>query len=363
VDNGTVSVAPVGIDAIIRTPNDVSATSSEGTLDVQVDDSSDTVQVNCPDGGCSVSDAAGTSTVELQANNSLTVIGGDVANAVLANIPGEIVFTSYQHGAPEIYLMDTHGENLTRLTSNVTQDLDPNWSPSGTRIVYQTFNTVASNWDIATINPSGGEPTILTIQGSANDTEPTWSPDGSRIAFVSDRDGNQEIYVMNRDGSDVQRLTNDALQDTSPTWSPDGTQLAFVSRRTGNDEIYILTLGSDELPVNLTQNQSNDNNPAWSPDGTKIAFDSTRDSSIREVYVMNVDGSDVINLSNHTARDEEPSWSPDSQQVVFVSQRSGNNKIFIVQIDQSSEPTNLSGSVSYEQSEPSWLPQFRARAS
>lgn len=358
LENGTVSIDPEGIETVIHTLYDVSANSSDTRLDVQVDDSSDTMRVDCPDGGCSVSNADGTSTIELEANDSVTVTGGDIDNATVTSIPGEIVFTSYQHGAAEIYLMDKNGENLTRLTTNTVRDLDPTWSPNGTRIVYQT--TSSGNWDIATINASGGEPDILTVDSSAQDTEPAWSPDGSRIAFVSDRDGNEDIYVMNRDGSNVQRLTDDSRPDTSPAWSPDGTQIAFVSRRTGDDEIFVLTLGSDDLPVNLTQNPANDNNPAWSPDGTKIAFDSLRDSSAREVYMMNPDGSEVVNVSNHISNDEEPSWSPDSQQVVFVSQRSGNNKIFTVPIDLSSEPENLSGAVSYEQSEPSWLPQFHA---
>jgi Tol biopolymer transport system component len=360
--NGTVSIDPEGIQTVIRTLNDVSANSRVSRLDVQVDDSSDTLRVDCPDGGCSVSNTDGSNTIELEANDSVTVTGGDVAKAVVASIPGEIAFTSYQHGAPEIYLMDTTGTNLTRLTNNGTQDLDPAWSPNGTRIVYQTFNVTDGNWDIATVNANGGEPTILTPDSSAHDTEPAWSPDGTKIAFVSEREGNEDIYVMDRDGANIQRLTDDAAPDTSPTWSADGTRIAFVSTRTGNDEIFVLTLGSDELPVNLTQNPANDNNPAWSPDGTKIAFDSLRDSSAREVYVMNADGSEVINLSNDGAIDIEPTWSPDSLQVVFVSQRSGNNKIFVVPSDGSAEPTNLSGQISYEQSEPAWLPQFRAGA-
>ena len=358
--DGIISVNPAGITTSISTRYDVSANSSQTRLDVQVDESSDTVRVDCPEGSCSVSKADGSDAIELNENDSVTVEGGDIANAIIGTIPGEIVFTSYQHGPPEIYLMNTEGENLTRLTDNRSQDLDPTWSPNGTRIVYQAFN--GSNWDIATLSASGGEPVFLTSDSLANDTEPAWSPDGTQIAFVSDRDGNQDIYLMAKDGSDVRRLTEDSSPDFSPAWSPDGSQIVFVSRRIGNDELFVLTLGSDDPPVNLTLDPGNDNNPAWSPDGDYIAFDSTRESTAREVYIMKTDGSDVVNVSNNLAIDIEPTWSPDSQEVVFVSQRAGNNKIFKVPRDLSSEPTNLSGRVDYEQSEPAWLPQFLAGA-
>ena len=86
-------------------------------------------------------------------------------------------------------------------------------------------------------------------------------PDGSRITFASDRDGKAEIYVMNADGSDQTRLTNNPANDGSPAWSPDGSRIAFTSDRDSNDEIYVMNAdGSDQ--TNLT------NNPAWdfSPD-------------------------------------------------------------------------------------------------
>ena len=68
---------------------------------------------------------------------------------------------------------------------------------------------------------------------------PAFSPDGTRIAFTSNRDGNSEIYVMNRDGSNVRRLTNNPAIDSTPTWSPTGTQIAFTSDRTGPPQIYV----------------------------------------------------------------------------------------------------------------------------
>src|SRR6185295_17097774 len=110
-----------------------------------------------------------------------------------------------------------------------------------------------------------------------------------QIAFLSLRDGNPEIYVMNEDGSGPVNLTNNAAGDYSATWSPDGSKIAFISNLDGNSEIYVMNADGSG-PVNLTHNPATDDNLAWSPDGSKIAFYSDRDGN-REIYGMNADGS------------------------------------------------------------------------
>ncbi len=115
-------------------------------------------------------------------------------------------------------------------------------------------------------------------------------PAEDKIAFVSDRDGNFEIYVMNADGSGQTRLTDSSADESGLAWSPDGTRIAFVSDRDGNSEIYVMNAdGSDQ--TNLTNNPASEYTPSWSPDGARIAFHSDREGNI-DVYVMNADGSD-----------------------------------------------------------------------
>jgi Tol biopolymer transport system component len=114
----------------------------------------------------------------------------------------------------------------------------------------------------------------VTMAALLTETSPPSSGDGL-IVFHSERDGNMEIYVMNTDGSDQRRLTNNDADDVCPAWSPDGTQIAFVSNRGGNDEIYVMNAdGSGQR--RLTNNDADDGFPAWSPDGMRIAFDSGR---------------------------------------------------------------------------------------
>ena len=96
------------------------------------------------------------------------------------------------------------------------------------------------------------------------DYYPDWSPDGTRIAFESNRDGNWEIYVMNHDGSDVQRLTDDPGNDLMPAWSPDGSLLAFQTDRDGNWEIYLMSADGSN-PIRVTNNDWKDSEPVWKP--------------------------------------------------------------------------------------------------
>src|SRR5215211_9128701 len=139
-----------------------------------------------------------------------------------------------------------------------------------------------------------------------------------QIAFFSERDGNQEIYVMNAgNGSNQTRLTSVNANDSEPRWSPDRTKIAFESDRDGNANIYVMNADGSGL-TRLTDNVADDSNPRWSPDGTKIAFNSNRDSTEQEnfrnheIYVMNAaDGSNLTRLTNITTWDSLPRWSPD----------------------------------------------------
>lgn len=141
-----------------------------------------------------------------------------------------------------------------------------------------------------------------------------------KIAFVSDRDGNAEIYTMNPDGSDLKRLTFDPGADSNPAWSPDGSRIVFVRFNgspggTYDGEIYVMNAdGSNQTRLTTSRN---DRYPAWSPDGTKIAFSQDLfccDSRGDEIRVMNADGSDQ-RIVNHGY---EPAWSPDGLKLAFM---------------------------------------------
>jgi Tol biopolymer transport system component len=203
------------------------------------------------------------------------------------------------------------------------------------------------NDDIYVMNPDGTGITRLT-DSSDYDGVPCWSPDGSQIVFESWRDTNRnrEIYVMNSDGTNQINLTNNQAIDEAPAWSPDGTKIAFDSNRSGQFQIYIMNLDGS----NVTQLTTNGGlEPAWSFDGSHIAYESNH-----EIYVMNVDGSEQTRLTNNSADDGWPAWSPDNTKITFVSDRDGNREIYIMNLD-GTDQINLTRS-SANDWYPSWSP-------
>lgn len=127
-----------------------------------------------------------------------------------------------------------------------------------------------------------------------------------QIAFVSDRDGNIDIHVMNADGTGVTNLTNGGGSNFNPAWSPNGKQIAFVSERDGNREIYVMNANGTAL-TRLTRNPARDSDPAWT--GRQIGFASNRDGNNSDIYIMNEDGTALTRLTNTPASDFSPAWS------------------------------------------------------
>ena len=137
----------------------------------------------------------------------------------------------------------------------------------------------------------------------------------NKIAFMSNRSGNYEIYSMEINGNNQKKKITSTNSDKNviyggeaPDWSPDGTKIVFIATCGGNSEICIMNSDGSNI-IRLTNNNEDNEYPAWSPDGTKIAFSSDRDRNA-DIYIMNSDGSNLVRLTNNKFDDEYPSWSP-----------------------------------------------------
>ena len=184
---------------------------------------------------------------------------------------------------------------------------------------------------IFVMNSDSSNQTSITSGGWTIAREPAWSPDGSKLLFTL----NNQIYVMNADGSNKIQLTEHLGSDSSPTWSPDGTKIAFASRRSIDfnlAQIYVMNAdGSNQTRLTNYQTCPHEQDcvaPAWSPDGSKIAFATWErlvDGGILvpdDIYVMNANGSNQINLTGSEHHDEAPTWSPDGARIGFTRQPS-----------------------------------------
>ena len=204
-------------------------------------------------------------------------------------------------------------------------------------IVYRVLE--GNNRDYYYQKPDGSQ-TYWDSQ-SPGMTEAAWSPDGTRVVFVADWDGDDEIYVMNSDGSEIIQLTFNNADDGQPAWSPDGSQIVFASIRDpvpGYEgpppEIYVM--GADGAKqIRLTNNNLSDHSPAWSPDGEKIAFTTSHFSYEKgsRINTMNPDGSEITLLVDLPGDDLGPEWSPDGSRLVFFSQYPKTTSVFLVNAD------------------------------
>ena len=158
-----------------------------------------------------------------------------------------IAFTSERDGNREIYTADAQGGDVRRLTAHPGDDENPAWSPGWTRVVFQSKRN--GNWDLFSVR-AGCDPQRRTTAATcdlrqlttdpADDLLPAWSPDGRSIAFVSLRDGNAEIYLMDHDGGNQRRLTRNPAGDWRPAWLPNSRQLLFTTDRRGDNDLYLL---------------------------------------------------------------------------------------------------------------------------
>jgi TolB protein len=150
----------------------------------------------------------------------------------------------------------------------------------------------------------------------------------SKIVFISNRDGNDELYMMDYDGYNQTRITYNTIKDYMPAWSADGKSVAYTSYRQGRAGLYILNIyEGKQIDV---QSEGTNFGVAFSPDGKKLAFCSTLEEGNSEIYVANSDGSNIKRLTFNKAIDTAPTWSPTSREIAFTSDRGGTPQIYIM---------------------------------
>jgi WD40 repeat protein len=173
----------------------------------------------------------------------------------------KIVYSARTSSSWDIWTMNADGSDQVNLTNHSGNDGRAEWSPDGTKLVFDSERDGSRG--IHVMKPDGGELIRLT---TGDDWNPTWSPDGARIAFTRfGPNAAEDIWVMDADGSNQVNLTNlPGSMDGEAAWSPDGTTIAFASERHGNLEIYLMDPDGTNLR-RLTQNLSWDQWPSWSP--------------------------------------------------------------------------------------------------
>jgi TolB protein len=237
----------------------------------------------------------------------------------------------------EIYIVDYDGANPVRVTNTTTLNVAPAWSPDNQVIAYTSWRPSSAGsfgvyQDIilsfittgVRAAPAAGDP-------AKQNYLPAWSPDGTKLAFTSQRDGNPEIYVMNKDGSGLRRMTNNPAIDVSPTWSPTGSQLAWTSDRTGKPKIYIMN--ADGTGQRTLVGDPDSDRPTWSRGKfNEIAYASKTGPGY-DIKIYSFATGEATRITDGIGSNESPAFSPNGRHIAFTSTRSGKAQLFTVDRD------------------------------
>ena len=282
-----------------------------------------------------------------------------------------ILFFSQRGGNLQVYGMNVDGSNPTPIGDASLGGFTARYSPDGQKIVFvvsvlDPTSPVGYRYQLFVMNADGTNPINISNNLLRHHYTPAWSRDGSKIAFVSsvlDFSVGAELWLMDADGSNQHLVYGNpgVAGAYVPTFSPDSSKIAFSNDVDGDDEIYVINVDGTNLQQ-LTHNTASDYGPDWSPDGTKIAFTRLQfggrshshpgigdaASGIADIYVMNADGSNQTRLPGNGSGNFYPIWSPDGSQILYsrINGLAGRNAdIYVMNADGSNRIrlTNVPG--------------------
>ncbi len=266
---------------------------------------------------------------------------------------GEILFTSNREGAYALYRMRLDGSGLERVFAGLGDSREPAVNQFGEVVFVQRL--AGQHRSLWALNSTDRQARVWKEE-MANLQQPAWSLDGQRLAYVSDRNGSDQVWTARADGTDARPLTTESSAAGQPCWSYDGAHVVYSVREDGNWDIA--RTGADGTGrVPLTSSPAVDWQPACSPVGDQVAFVSNR-TGVFQIYVMDMAGSSLRQLTDFAGGAEQPRWSPDGSWLVFVGyagQGEGLNgrELFLMRSD-GREVMRLTNNL-VDDTEPAWL--------
>lgn len=280
-------------------------------------------------------------------------VGAVPAAGAVPGGDGVIAFTvahggaAGQNSAYRIASIQPDGTGLIELPEiDEVSDSQPAWSPDGSRIAYVRWpGEDLGSTDIWLMDADGTNRERVT-RNARYDYHPAWSPDGTMLVFERIMDRSHKLWVKVLGGGAPTRITN--VRAWQPDWSPDGSLIVFMRR--GGDLFTVRPDGSALTRVTETP-EVVESRPAWSPDGARIAFEGVARGGRTGLYVMDADGTDVVALTDTTGGFEgSPAWSPSGDRIAYIA---GEPSGLWVMASDGSDPTFVSGSWL---SDPAWQP-------
>ena len=281
-----------------------------------------------------------------------------------------IVFSRrMEDGSQDLWVIDSDGENLRRLTSHrggelgVPISMTPEWSPDGTRLAYTSYKDVGMP-RIYELNLRTGEETAVPTPRPGDYISPAYHPDGKFVYFAVNTGNSSGIYRYNvAEECCFGSLTQGRSEDISPTFAPDGRTLAFNSNRlgVGAPQIYMMASDGSGRPEIVSpyvySTPGYYTSPDWSPVGNRVAYHGrVQRRGAHQILVAELDGRNrVRQTSQITFRgvNEDPSWAPDGRHLVHVGEREYGYGLFVTDLYTGNTRTLVSG---IRPNPPAWSP-------
>jgi hypothetical protein len=260
---------------------------------------------------------------------------------------GELAFMSDRTGNWDILLLDKD-EKLVNLTAASTaHEFFANFTFGGD--VLNLYSTDSGEINPATVNADGTDfksmnfitASLSAVQNGLTDWDPAWAPGGEQMVWLkmTGFPPSVDMWLSNADGSDSRKLTSDSATEMMPAWSPDGTKIAYVTDKDGQQNVYVMDVASGDV-TRLSNHDVGDINPVWSTDGSQILFIAERDIPLKtgtvQYFIVNADGSDMRPFEDGDTFTGGLRYAPYGEQIAYMSNESGSWQIFVMNADGSS---------------------------
>jgi len=239
-----------------------------------------------------------------------------------------IAFARGSDDRRDIHCIDFDGEGELRLTANRQLNLFPTWSPDNEHLAFMSWRE--GQQGIYLLETATGDVRAINETPGSN-LNPAWHPSGEELLVSLSKVGQHEIYRLGLGGNIIRRLTVNPAIEISPSWSPNGRDIVFTSDQTGSPQIYIMAADGSNKSRLTYEGRYNDA-AAWSPNGEKIVY-ATRIDVFTQLVLIDPSGENRFILTGQEWRNcEDPSWAPDSRHVVFTSDRTGVFKLYVLDV-------------------------------